>query len=205
MVKERTRLTAETRRDAILGAARHEFACRGFRGSGTAAIAARCGCSEPMIYKHFPSKQALFAAVLLDATEAMKARVDEIIAAAPDPIAGMLAVAEHAATDPLIVEVVRLRMLAASLADVPEIREALLTSVGDVRARMAAVVAESQAAGLMRPDLDPDRVAWIWFGYTLAGGYAHALYGDRAIAEFPGVAATLGQMLRPLPGAEEPA
>ena len=33
----------------------------GFRGTGTSDIAAAAGCSEPMIYKHFASKQALFA------------------------------------------------------------------------------------------------------------------------------------------------
>ena len=46
MVQERTRLTHEDRRTAILDAARHEFARKGFRGAGTADIAARCGCFE---------------------------------------------------------------------------------------------------------------------------------------------------------------
>jgi AcrR family transcriptional regulator len=203
VLTDRTRLPAASRREAILTAARHEFACRGFRGASTAGIAARCGCSEPILYRHFPSKQALFAAVLLDATEAMKARVEEIIAGAPDPVTGMVLVAEHAATDPLIVEMGRLRMLAASLVDIPEIRTALETSAGTARRRMAAAVAAAQAGGQVRSDLDPDRVAWIWFGYTLAGAYAHALYGDAASAEFPGVAATLGEMLRPTPPTEE--
>jgi AcrR family transcriptional regulator len=75
MVVEPLRLTSDERRGAILTAARHEFARRGFRGARTAAIAAGAGCSEPMLYKHFPSKQALFAAVLTDATEAMKALI----------------------------------------------------------------------------------------------------------------------------------
>ena len=45
------------------------FARKGFHGTGTAELAARAGCSEPTLYKYFPSKQAVFAAVLDDATE----------------------------------------------------------------------------------------------------------------------------------------
>lgn len=58
---ERRRLTADQRRAGILLAARKAFAQRGFHGAGTSEIATAAGCSEPMIYKHFPSKQALFA------------------------------------------------------------------------------------------------------------------------------------------------
>ena len=98
MVVEALRLTADERRSAILTAARHEFARRGFRGARTAAIAAG----------------------LTDATEAMKAMVDGLVAGSTGPMAGMLAVAERAASDPLIIETIWLRTLAASLGPPPE-------------------------------------------------------------------------------------
>src|SRR6478736_4257923 len=159
MVVDYTRLTAGERRSAILAAARHEFASRGFRGARTAAIASGAGCSEPTLYKHFPSKQALFAAVLRDATESMKEMVDALKAEAGDAMSGMLAVAERATSDPLIIETIRLRTMAAG-----------------------------QAAGEIRSDIDPDNAAWILYGYTLAGGHAHAVHGNAALGEFVAVA-----------------
>ena len=199
---EYPRLTADQRRRLILTAARHEFATRGFRGARTAAIAAGAGCSEPMLYKHFPSKQALFAAVLTDATEAMKALVMSLRTTADGPLAGMLAVARRVASDPLIIETIRMRTLAAALVDDPEVAAALEASLREVLNGMAATIAAGQAAGEVRADVDPAMAAWIVYGYTLAGGHAHAVHGEAALAGFVTVAETLGRMLQP-PAPEE--
>ena len=80
LVEPRRRLTSEDRRAEILRAARTVFAQHGFDGASTAVIAAKAGCSEPTLYKHFASKQALFAAVLADAGLAMKAMVADTLA-----------------------------------------------------------------------------------------------------------------------------
>ena len=83
----RRRLSAEDRRTAILEAAREVFARRGFHGGLTSEIASVAGCSEPMLYKHFPSKQALFAAVLEAAGEEMCLRVEALTARVRRPAA----------------------------------------------------------------------------------------------------------------------
>jgi AcrR family transcriptional regulator len=202
MVMEYPRLTAGERRRLILTAARHEFATRGFRGARTAAIAARANCSEPMLYKHFPSKQALFAAVLTDATEAMKGLVMALRTTSDGPMAGMLAIARRAASDPLIIETIRMRTLAASLVDDPEVAAALTASLREVLQGMAATIAAGQAAGEVRTDIDPDKAAWIVYGYTLACGHAHAVHGSAALRDFVTVAETLGRLLQP-PAPEE--
>ena len=203
MVLDDVRLTADQRRSAILAAARHEFASRGFRGARTAAIASGAGCSEPTLYKHFPSKQALFAAVLHDATDSMKEMVDALMTSGGGPMAGMLAVAERATSDPLIIETIRLRTLAAGLVDDPQVRAALTASVDEVRGCMAAHIAAGQAAGEIRSDVDPDDAAWILYGYTLAGGHAHAVHGSAALGEFVAVADTLCRVFRPHSASEE--
>lgn len=202
MVMECPRLTADERRRLILTAARREFATRGFRGARTATIATGAGCSEPMLYKHFPSKQALFAAVLTDTTDAMKTMVDGLIGASRGPMAGMLAVAERAASDPLIIETVRLRTLAASLVDDPGVRAALTASLTEVLERMTANIAAGQAAGEVRADIDPAMAAWILYGYTLAGGHAHAVHGNAVLPDLVTAAETLGRLFRP-PAPEE--
>jgi len=58
-----TRQTAEERRQAVLEAARHEFAQHGLHGASTDAIARRAGISQPYLFRLFGSKKALFIAV----------------------------------------------------------------------------------------------------------------------------------------------
>jgi len=58
-----TRQTADERREAVLEAARHEFARHGLHGASTDAIARRAGISQPYLFRLFGSKKALFIAV----------------------------------------------------------------------------------------------------------------------------------------------
>ncbi len=55
---------AEATRDAILGAARELFAERGYAGTSIEEITARTGAARGALYHHFPSKEALFRAVV---------------------------------------------------------------------------------------------------------------------------------------------
>ena len=58
------RLTAEARREAIVDAVRDVFAAKGFDGTTTRELAKAAGVSEALLYKHFPSKESLYAAML---------------------------------------------------------------------------------------------------------------------------------------------
>ena len=57
-----TRMTAEERREAILEAARDEFASTGFHGTSTETIAERAGISQPYLFRLFGTKKELFLA-----------------------------------------------------------------------------------------------------------------------------------------------
>jgi AcrR family transcriptional regulator len=57
------RQTAGERREAVLEAARHEFARHGLHGTSTDAIARRAGISQPYLFRLFGSKKELFLAV----------------------------------------------------------------------------------------------------------------------------------------------
>src|SRR4051794_38785298 len=56
----RTRLTADARKLAIVMAALPLFAQKGFAETTTKDLARAAGVSEPLLYRHFPSKEALY-------------------------------------------------------------------------------------------------------------------------------------------------
>src|SRR5437667_9663298 len=57
------RLSAEERREAIVTAALPLFARKGFANTTTRELAEAAGVSEALIYKHFPSKESLYAEI----------------------------------------------------------------------------------------------------------------------------------------------
>ena len=58
------RLPSRERRDAIVTAVRDMFAEKGFDGTTTRELAQAAGVSEALLYKHFPSKESLYGAML---------------------------------------------------------------------------------------------------------------------------------------------
>jgi AcrR family transcriptional regulator len=58
-----------TRREQILATAAELFARRGFHGVSVADLGAACGISGPALYKHFESKDAMLAEMLVSISE----------------------------------------------------------------------------------------------------------------------------------------
>jgi len=58
------RMKGTDRKQAIIEAARPLFAQDGFNGTSVRAIAKAAGVSEGLLYKHFPSKEALYREIL---------------------------------------------------------------------------------------------------------------------------------------------
>ncbi len=73
------RLPATARRDAILRAALPLFAVRGFEGTTTRELSTAAGVTEPILYRHFPGKAELFAAVLAGAADRVQATLEASI------------------------------------------------------------------------------------------------------------------------------
>lgn len=64
------RLSRDSRRQQILDSALPLFARHGFAGTTTKRIADAAGISEALLFKHFPTKSAVYAAILADVCEA---------------------------------------------------------------------------------------------------------------------------------------
>ncbi len=71
------------RRARLLTAAAALFARRGFAGVTTVEIGEAVGMSGPALYKHFPSKDAILAELLVDASARLREGAREIVQATP--------------------------------------------------------------------------------------------------------------------------
>ncbi len=78
------------RREQILATAAELFATRGFHGVSVADLGAACGISGPALYRHFPSKDALLAEMLVEISEELL-RVGRQRADAASPAAAVAA------------------------------------------------------------------------------------------------------------------
>src|SRR5207302_2617532 len=97
-VRGRTRLAAAERRETILRAAAEVFAEAGYRAGKVSDVAARVGVTEPVIFQHFGSKAALFAAVVERAAAEVRASLDDLAArfgSASELLAHVLTVSAH--------------------------------------------------------------------------------------------------------------
>jgi len=63
-------MTGDLRRQLILSAAKRCFSRHGFSGTTTKSVAAAAAVSEGLLFKHFPTKSALYAEILTEACEA---------------------------------------------------------------------------------------------------------------------------------------
>ena len=77
-------MRAADRRELLLEAAAAEFAVGGLHGATTDAIARRAGISQPYVYRLFPSKKALFLAVVERAFDDVEAAFRAAVAAGAD-------------------------------------------------------------------------------------------------------------------------
>jgi TetR/AcrR family transcriptional regulator, transcriptional repressor of aconitase len=60
------RMTSDLRRQLILSAAKRCFARHGFAGTTTKSVAAAASISEGLLFKHFPTKSALYTEILTE-------------------------------------------------------------------------------------------------------------------------------------------
>src|SRR5439155_20235518 len=89
------RLPAAERRQAILDTACIVFAERSYRGATTAEIARAAGVTEPVLYRHFPSKTDLYLACLEDVWQGLPAAADEAVERNGEPMVAMKVVVEE--------------------------------------------------------------------------------------------------------------
>jgi AcrR family transcriptional regulator len=173
----RPRLPADERRAAVLDTACRVFARCSYRGATTAEIAREAGVTEPILYRHFASKQALYLACIESAWQRVRAAWDEAVAAEPDPRAWTSAMSSaflDFKEQRSAVAQLWLRALTET-GDDPELRRYLRRHLREVHTFVADVVRRAQAAGAVRPDRDARAEAWIFVALGLLSAVAGRL------------------------------
>jgi AcrR family transcriptional regulator len=131
------RMTSDLRRQLILGAAKRCFARNGFAGTTTKRVAAAAAISEALLFKHFPSKAALYAEILADECEADPALAhllgqEPSTATLVELVVGMVRHFLHISDSPDQQEAQRVRLMITSHLDDGEFARLLYAKVGDL-------------------------------------------------------------------------
>src|SRR5258708_35582613 len=82
-MNSKSRMSCEERKCRILAAVRKIFAHKGLEGTTTRELAKEAGVSEALLYKHYPSKDALYQAMLTSCSEEFEGEMDRIASLEP--------------------------------------------------------------------------------------------------------------------------
>lgn len=195
------RLAAPQRRDAIIDAAVRIFSADSYAGATTAEIAREAGVSEPILYRHFPSKRDLYLACMDTVWARLRAAAEEILAEEQDPAQWPFVVprAVHRLEDRrMLPPHFWIQALSEAGAD-PLIRRHIEAHMREVHAFFRDIVVRAQHAGAVPDDRDPDAEAWINVGIGLLRCVQDRLGGLIPEEQFAGIAES---RLRSLTGRE---
>jgi AcrR family transcriptional regulator len=155
------RLKAPQRREQLIEVATRLFADFGYEATTTAAIARAAGVTEPILYRHFKSKQDLFVAIVRAVSKRTVQSWEALSQRTSDPAERIRIVAQS------IPRHVR------DLSDQYHVLHGALATSRDkkvlavIREHYAAmekffcsVVRDGQSSGIFRSDLNPKSAAW---------------------------------------------
>jgi AcrR family transcriptional regulator len=177
------RMRKAERKRQLLAHAKQLFVTLGYQATTTEKIARAAGVSEPVLYRHFENKKALFLEVLEEIRQALLARWATETAKLSDPLAKLHAVSdiyvgatrEHA---------LELQIMHRTLIEVndEEIAACLRQFYMDSENLLAQIIAEGQQTGVFRRSLDPRVGAWEMIrtalGYSLTQPLGIPLYQE---------------------------
>lgn len=166
-----SRMTAPARREAMIEIACGVFARSSYRGTTTKVICSEAGVTEPILYRHFPSKRDLYLACLDAAWTRVQGLWEKALADEPDPGGWLQAmgVAYLTAKDKRA-RMVDLWIQALSEAtDDPHIRRYLRRQIREVHDYVSDVIRRSQEAGGFVAERDASAEAWVFISIGLLG------------------------------------
>ena len=158
----------------------------------TAAISARMNLTQGALFRHFPSKEALWTAVMEWVAERLMQRIERAVADAPGPLAALrsmfLAHAGFVVEHPGVPRMMFGELQRAEASAPKRMAQTLIRRYGE---RVRALLAAGQAAGEVAADLDLDAATTLFIG-TIQGLVMQSLLAgepERISREAPAVLA----------------
>lgn len=166
------------RRDAILAVAYASFFEHGYAATTMSGIAASIGGSKATLWSYFPSKEALFEAVLDQATTAFRLQLSSLLDPGGDPEQTLRAFCRsfiRKVTEPEALSLHRL--VHAEAGRFPEVGEIFYErGPRTTRGLISGFLASLMDRGLLRND-DPEQAAKVLVVLCLSGCHQQLLLG----------------------------
>lgn len=167
-------------RERLLAAGKDLFARRGIRATTVEHLARAAGISKGAFYLFFPSKEALFFAIVEEVETEIQSRLEQQVAAAPHDALRLLLRASLQARDenPLFDVAISEEAVAVMRTMSPEEQEAFLRR--DVE--MTEAIAAHLAAAGVSITVSPDVLAGLLRALVFVGMHREDIGGDMAQA-----------------------
>jgi AcrR family transcriptional regulator len=164
-------MAAEERRQCVVAAACRVFAKSSYSGATTAEIARESGVTEPVLYRHFPSKRDLYLACLDAAWAHVRKLWEDALATEPDPRLQLAAMGRayvhlQRTGDKIMLSDLWIQALTEASGD-PKVRRYLRDQVREVHDFVADQIRRAQDAGGIKRERDPEAEAWIFISLGL--------------------------------------
>ena len=182
MASTHTRVPAEGRRLQIIEVATALFARQGFNGTTTRQIAQRAGVNEAIIFRHFPTKEDLYWAVIESqcTVRGSRATLEARLADEADPAVTLVAVAE----DFLRRDTTLTRLLLFTALEKHELSDRFYrTHVARYFELLADYVRRNIEHGVFRA-VDPLLAARSFIGMLFHHFHVQELYGGKKYQQF---------------------
>lgn len=145
----------------------------------TTAIARHMGVTQGALFKHFPTKESIFEAVMGWVAERLLARIDAAARKAATPLAALEAVfmahVQFVTAHPGVPRMLFGELQRAETSGPKRMAQTLITRYGE---RVRALLAQGKAAGEIRADVDEGSAALLFIGMVQGLVMQSLLAGD---------------------------
>jgi len=168
-------MPAALRRQQLLDTAAALFARAGYAKATTSQLARAAGVTEPIIYRHFGSKRALFVALIERTSAETIAFWEEQLEAAATPAERLATLVDgNPMVHPRFQDAYRVMLQAITEVDDEAIVAALREHTAQVHAFLAGEIESAQDAHKVTARYSPELIAWLLIDIGLGFGVLSA-------------------------------